>query len=66
LIKKFRRAEETVLAWRRGGETERVRDGAHPTTRLIALAAVAAIQAAGGQITGVFTAIGAQIAAIPL
>ncbi len=30
-----------MLAWRRGGETERVRDGAHPTTRLIALAAVA-------------------------
>jgi cell division protein FtsI (penicillin-binding protein 3) len=41
LIKEFRRAEETVLAWRRGGESERVRDSAHPTTRLIALAAVA-------------------------
>ncbi|HEX4348058.1 MAG TPA: hypothetical protein VHZ73_10825 [Vicinamibacterales bacterium] len=35
-------------------------------TALIALAAVAAIQAAGGQITGVFTAIGAAIGAIPL
>ena len=30
-----------MLAWRRGGESGRVRDSAHPTTRLIALAAFA-------------------------
>ena len=30
-----------MLAWRRGGETERVRDRAHPTNRLIGLAVVA-------------------------
>jgi cell division protein FtsI (penicillin-binding protein 3) len=41
LIKKYRRAEETVLAWREGVKTGRDRDGAHPTTRLIALAGFA-------------------------
>ena len=41
MINVYGRAEETVLGWRRGVETERDRDGGHPATRLIALVGVA-------------------------
>ncbi|HVX66593.1 MAG TPA: penicillin-binding transpeptidase domain-containing protein, partial [Bryobacteraceae bacterium] len=39
MVKTYRRAEETVLAWRRGVDTEAA--GGHPATRLILLAVVA-------------------------
>ncbi|HEX8984352.1 MAG TPA: penicillin-binding transpeptidase domain-containing protein, partial [Bryobacteraceae bacterium] len=43
MIKQYRRAEETVLAWRRGVETETA--SGHPATRLILLAVIAFVWA---------------------
>jgi cell division protein FtsI (penicillin-binding protein 3) len=45
LIKEWRRAEETVLGWGRGVESERTREGSYPATRLIALAVLAVLWA---------------------